>query len=43
MKERIRTLGYDMIAGTPEEFGAQMKNDVARWSDVVKRANIPTN
>jgi len=43
MKERIKTLGYDVIASTPEEFGAQTKNDVARWSDVVKRANIPTN
>ena len=40
---RIKTLGYDMIASTPEEFGAQAKNDVARWSDVVKRANVPMN
>jgi tripartite-type tricarboxylate transporter receptor subunit TctC len=43
MKERIKTLGYDMIASTPDEFGAQMKNDVARWSEVVRRANIPLN
>jgi tripartite-type tricarboxylate transporter receptor subunit TctC len=43
MQERIRTLGYDVIASTPEEFGTQMKNDVARWSEVVRRANIPMN
>jgi len=43
MKERIKTLGYDVIASTPEEFGAQMKNDVARWSEVVRRANVPMN
>jgi len=43
MKERIRTLGYDMIASTPEEFGAQMQGDVARWTEVVRRANIPMN
>jgi tripartite-type tricarboxylate transporter receptor subunit TctC len=43
MKERIKTLGYDMIASTPDEFGAQVKNDVARWSEVVKRAQIPLN
>jgi tripartite-type tricarboxylate transporter receptor subunit TctC len=43
MKERIKTLGYDMIASTPGEFGAQVKNDVIRWSDVVKRANVPMN
>jgi len=43
MKERIKTLGYDMIASTPDEFGAQMKHDVTRWSEVVRRANIPLN
>jgi tripartite-type tricarboxylate transporter receptor subunit TctC len=43
MKERVKTLGYDMIAGTPEQFGATLKKDVMRWSEVVKRANIPLN
>jgi len=43
VKERIKTLGYDMIASTSEEFGAQAKNDVVRWSEVVKRANVPMN
>jgi tripartite-type tricarboxylate transporter receptor subunit TctC len=43
MKERIRTLGYDVIASSPQEFGAQMQGDVARWSEVVRRANIPMN
>src|SRR5262249_48135224 len=32
MKARIKTLGYDVIASTPEDFGAQAKNDVTRWS-----------
>jgi hypothetical protein len=32
-----------MIACTPEEFGVQVKNDVLRWSEVVKRANVPMN
>jgi tripartite-type tricarboxylate transporter receptor subunit TctC len=43
VKERIKTLGYDLIASTPEEFGAQAQHDVARWSEVVRRANVPTN
>ena len=43
MKERIKTLGYDVIASTPEEFGAQAKDDVTRWSEVVRRANVPMN
>jgi tripartite-type tricarboxylate transporter receptor subunit TctC len=43
MKERIKTLGFDMIASTPEEFGAQMQNDVARWGAVVDKAGIAKN
>jgi tripartite-type tricarboxylate transporter receptor subunit TctC len=43
MQERIKTLGYDVIGSTPEEFGAQAVNDVARWSAVVKKAGIQTN
>jgi tripartite-type tricarboxylate transporter receptor subunit TctC len=43
MRERIKALGYDVIASTPDEFGAQLKDDVARWSQVVRRANIPLN
>jgi tripartite-type tricarboxylate transporter receptor subunit TctC len=43
MKARIKTLGYDPIASTPDEFGAQVKNDVVRWSEVVRRANVPMN
>ena len=43
MKERIKTLGYDTLVSTPAEFGAQLRQDVARWSDVVKRSNINLN
>jgi tripartite-type tricarboxylate transporter receptor subunit TctC len=43
MKARIKTLGYDMIASTPAQFGTQLVRDVERWSEVVKRSNIQTN
>jgi tripartite-type tricarboxylate transporter receptor subunit TctC len=43
MQERIKTLGFDLIASTPEEFGAQAVHDVERWSEVVRRANVPLN
>jgi tripartite-type tricarboxylate transporter receptor subunit TctC len=43
MQERIKTLGYDKIASTPEEFSAQLKEDVERWGAVVKHAGIPLN
>jgi tripartite-type tricarboxylate transporter receptor subunit TctC len=43
MMERIQTLGYDVLASTPQDFGAQITGDVARWSEVVKKADIPLN
>jgi tripartite-type tricarboxylate transporter receptor subunit TctC len=43
MKEKFNTLGFDRIGSTPQEFGATVRADVDKWSDVVKRAGIPTN
>lgn len=40
MQDRIKTLGFDVIAGSPEQFAAQLKEDIVRWGDVAKRANI---
>lgn len=39
-KERLVTLGYDPVASTPEELGAQIKADIATWSRVIRAANI---
>jgi len=36
----LKPMGTDATASTPEGFEAHMKNDIARWSEVVKRANI---
>jgi len=41
VQERVKTLGYDVIASTPEQFGAQVTSDVDRWRAVVERANVP--
>jgi len=38
MKARIKTLGFDVIASTPEEFARQLQDDVARWGPVAKAA-----
>ncbi|HLH95871.1 MAG TPA: tripartite tricarboxylate transporter substrate binding protein [Xanthobacteraceae bacterium] len=43
MTDRIQKLGYDVLATSPEEFGEQIRNDVTRWSEVVKKADIPLN
>ena len=38
MKQRITTLGFDLIAAGPGEFAKQLKDDVERWRPVVKAA-----
>jgi tripartite-type tricarboxylate transporter receptor subunit TctC len=43
MTDRIKTLGYDVLASSPDDFGAQIRNDVTRWSAVVKKADVPLN
>ena len=39
MKERVKTLGYDLIASTPEQFAKQLQEDVERWGAVAKAAS----
>src|SRR5208282_6092760 len=39
--DRIEALGTDVAHSTPEEFGAFVRDDVARWRDVIKRSAIP--
>ena len=39
MKERIKTLGFDVIASTPAEFAKQLQEDVERWGPVAKAAS----
>ena len=38
MKARIKTLGFDVIASTPQEFAKQLQDDVERWGPVAKAA-----
>jgi tripartite-type tricarboxylate transporter receptor subunit TctC len=38
MKNRIKTLGFDVIASTPQEFAKQLQEDVERWAPVAKAA-----
>jgi tripartite-type tricarboxylate transporter receptor subunit TctC len=37
---RYETLGIEVVANTPEQFGEQIKADLARWSKVVEAAKI---
>ena len=38
MKDRIKMLGFDVIASTPQEFAKQLQEDVERWAPVAKAA-----
>jgi tripartite-type tricarboxylate transporter receptor subunit TctC len=38
MKERVKTLGYDVIGSAPEQFAKQLQEDVGRWGPVARAA-----
>lgn len=40
VRERMNQIGFDVVAGTPEEFGKFMKDEVDRWTRVVERGGI---
>ena len=40
VRERFATLGIEPVANTPEQFGEQIKVDLARWQKVVEAARI---
>ncbi len=40
VKERFTAAGMEAIGGTPEEFGAFIRAETAKWSKLVKAANI---
>ena len=40
VKEKMSGLGMDIAGGTPEEFGALVKSDIAKWAKVIREAGI---
>jgi tripartite-type tricarboxylate transporter receptor subunit TctC len=40
VRQRLETLGFAPIAGTPEEFGDRLKTEMAKWGKVVRDAKI---
>jgi tripartite-type tricarboxylate transporter receptor subunit TctC len=38
MRERLAPMGIQPLASTPDEFGAFLQNEVARWGKVVREA-----
>ena len=40
VRERYAVLGIEPVGNTPEQFGEQVRADLAKWEKVVKQANI---
>ena len=40
MRERLRTFGATAGSGTPEQFSALFRNELAKWAKVVKSAGV---
>ncbi len=40
VKQRLEALGFAPVANTPDEFGARIKAEIARWGKVVRDAHI---
>jgi tripartite-type tricarboxylate transporter receptor subunit TctC len=40
VKQRLEALGFAPVANTPDEFGARIKSEIAKWGKVVRDANI---
>jgi tripartite-type tricarboxylate transporter receptor subunit TctC len=40
VKERFRTLGFEITGGTPQQFAAVVKSEAERWSKVIREAHV---
>ena len=38
--EKLTALGVEPVADTPEEFGAYIRSEIARWGDIIRRSNL---
>ena len=40
VKDRLAVLGFEPVAGTPEEFGRHARDEFDKWAKVIKDSNI---
>ena len=40
VRERLRDQGYETVGSTPDQFGAYIRSELAKWSKVIKGAGI---
>jgi tripartite-type tricarboxylate transporter receptor subunit TctC len=39
-REKLLTQGFEPVGSTPDEFGAYIKSEIAKWAKVIKTAKI---
>jgi len=40
LKEKLATLAFEPVGGTPQQFAAYLKSEIAKWGKVVREGNI---
>ena len=40
VSERMQSIGFDVVASSPDEFGKFMRDEVSRWTRVVQKGGI---
>ena len=40
VKDRLAVLGFEPVAGTPEEFSRHARAEFDKWAKVIKDSNI---
>ncbi len=40
VKSRVNEMGFEILMSSPQEFTAQIKEEVAKWGKVIKAANL---
>lgn len=41
VKQKAASLGFDVVANSPQEFAAYIKSEIEKWGKVIKDAKIP--
>ena len=40
MQKKMQAFGFDLVGGTPEEFGALISGEAAKWAPVIKKVGL---
>jgi tripartite-type tricarboxylate transporter receptor subunit TctC len=40
LRRRLESQGYEVHASTPQDYSAFIRDEIARWTPVVRAANI---